>query len=70
MFVIIYRHSIPFSVHRRIKRERKTPGKIHFVIKVLRWSTEYVEKKFKKIQSLDPVLVIFFDGLIGPGGFV
>jgi len=70
MFVIIYRHSIPFSVHHRIKRERKTLGKIHFVIKVLRWSTEYVEKKFKKIQSLDRVLVIFFEGLIGPGGFV
>jgi hypothetical protein len=27
-------------------------------------------RKNLKNQGLDPVLVIFFEGLIGPGGFV
>ncbi len=29
-----------------------------------------VEKYVEKNYGLEPVLVIFFDGLIGPGGFV
>jgi hypothetical protein len=33
------------------------------------WGTEIGEKNLKN-QGLDPVLVNFFEGLIGPGGFV
>jgi hypothetical protein len=29
-----------------------------------------MDEKILKNQGLDPVFVIFFEGLIGPGGFV
>jgi hypothetical protein len=58
---------MPFS---RISKKRKEILKIPLLYSLFLKRRKEIVEKILKNQGLAPVLVIFFEGLIGPGGLV